>query len=93
LAPKIARHYSVSSSSILGANSHLAETPEKGDLLVIPAGYHVDKAARTAVTAHAKKVPTKRSATAHHSAPATTHRSTVSYKTASVSRKRSTATN
>jgi len=95
---EIARHYSVSSSSILGANSHLAETPEKGDLLVIPAGYHVDKAARTAathgkVTAHAKKVPTKRSATAHHSAPATTHRSTVSYKTASVSRKRSTATN
>ncbi|HEX4594477.1 MAG TPA: transglycosylase SLT domain-containing protein [Bryobacteraceae bacterium] len=53
---EIAKHYATPVAAISTANQGMSAAPEAGDLLVIPAGYHVERAVphRTSTTAHRK---------------------------------------
>jgi membrane-bound lytic murein transglycosylase D len=53
---EIAKRYSTPVAAISTANQGMSAAPEAGDLLVIPAGYHVERAVphRTSTTAHRK---------------------------------------
>ena len=57
---EIARHFATSAASITAANQRMAEAPEAGDLLIIPAAYHAEKALASSRSANRTKISNHR---------------------------------
>ncbi len=85
---EIAHGFATSAASITAANNRMAQPPEAGDLLVVPAAYH---APRTPVTR--TRAASSHRRTAHRTVASKRKPASVTYKTASLRTKHSPAAN
>ncbi len=82
---EIARHFSTAVASISAVNEQLADPPETGDMLVIPAAYRAPRSTARPPNTTTRRKPARRAA-ASHPAPKTAsiRKPAASYKTASL---------
>jgi membrane-bound lytic murein transglycosylase D len=92
---EIAKHYSMPVAAISTANQGMNALPETGDLLIIPAGYHVERSVpNRAKTATHRKTTRPAAASRRRVAAAPTPQTAASsYKTASLTVKRPATVN
>ena len=92
---EIAKHYSTPVAAISTANQGMSALPEAGDLLVIPAGYRVERpvAVRAKTTVHRKAARPVAAAHRRVAAAPASEKTQSSYKTASLTVKHPTPAN
>jgi membrane-bound lytic murein transglycosylase D len=92
---EIAKRFSTPASQISAVNDQMANPPEEGDMLIIPAAFHPVHSAAQPTKASAGRKPARRAAVSHPASRTTAsiRKPRASYKTASVRLSRREQTN